>query len=492
MKTKHLLSLAAVFLIAAIFLPLSAMTEAKAEGSSVIGNVSMAYTDLGLQMGYSSDHGNNQTRIAYTSSGVYVSCPTDDFEEGLDPYSNMLLEGSHYVLYVIRPDGSVKLLFEDEMYWVAAGTTTNVHVDKNEDIWVVTCWDEGSGFFPLIAWQYDVSEDKVTKYETVGYYNRGSGYGKPVSIIDAVNNKIYVAAFSGQNRLASGRILWTTFDIETKTWQKNVTCVKAPCSCFYHFGYADGKGGFYFVTSRTIDNETTPTNIEGLTVRQAMDRFHNRIQTGANQVWDETYVVYVPDASGTEIYAQCLGDAQYDVENGIYPLVINRSSDAFYDESSGLLYALRLEQDCGVIGYRLMLYVFDTNHLSPELSEGHVFPLIASKELKFSYGTGVNYFPRLVEDTEDNLYIVTGNERVGEIEIWRAVDEIGTEYQLVFSGGIDPYFKNEEYGTVHSLISATSRNNSMRSDTVYFLYTAGHGWESFSVDFAVLREQIGQ
>ncbi|MBQ3792646.1 MAG: hypothetical protein II797_06055, partial [Clostridia bacterium] len=361
MKAKHILSLVAVFLIAAIVLPLSAGAGAKAESPSVIGNVSHAYRDNGWKMGSASNHGNNQTRIAYTSSGVYISCPTDDFDSELNPYANAEMEGAHYVLYVVRPDGTSELLIKDSLFKVGAGTTTNVLVDRNEDIWVVTSWEEGSGFYPLIAWHYDVSENKSTKYEIQGYYNRGSGYGKAVAVMDAALNRIYVIAFCGERTLSSARIMWTTFDIETKTWTKNLTCVKVPACCFYHSAYADGKGGFFLVTSRAVDNGACPSDIEGMTVQQAMDRFQNRRRTEVNQVWDETYLHYVPDASGNTVYSQCLGPAEYDVENGVYPLVLNRSCDAFYDEATGLFYALRLEQDCsGVIGLRQMLYIFDT------------------------------------------------------------------------------------------------------------------------------------
>ncbi len=489
MKTKHLLSLAAVFLVAALLLPLSSSVGAKAEEKAVLGNLNQAYSEFGWKMGMASNHGNNQTRIAYTSTGVYISCPTEDFDSGLDPYCNKNLPYTNFVLYVVRPDGSVKLLVEDKLFMVAAGTTTNVMVDKNEDIWVVTSWDEGSGFYPLIAWQYDVSEDTTHKYEILGYYNRGSDYGKPLSIMDAVNNKIYVVAFCGYQRLASGRVMWTTFDIETKTWEKNITCVKVPCGCCYEFGYADGKGGFFFVTSRTVNNEAIPTNIEGMSVQQAMSQFKNRRSYDVGQCWDETYLYYVPDASGNTILSQCFGDAAYDVENGVYPLVINRSSDAFYDETTGLFYVLRLEQDCGgFIGLREMLYIFDTGHLEGEKTDGNIFPMICQKEISFSYGSGVNYFPHVVKDAEDNLYIVVATEQAGEIEIWRATDQIGSEYEFVFSGNLSPAYRKGDYSEWRSLIAGTNRNNSMKSDLVYFLYDGGKPWESFSVDFAVLRE----
>ncbi|MCQ2424367.1 MAG: hypothetical protein MJ088_05685, partial [Clostridia bacterium] len=454
----------------------------------IVDNFSKAFTELGLTMGYASGHGNNQTRIAYTSSGVYVSCPTDDFDSDYDPYAKMNMYGSNYVLYVIRPDGTKELLVQDKMFWVDAGTTTNVMVDKNEDIWVVTSWDEGSKHYPMIAWHYDVSEDKVTKYEEMGFVAKGGSYGKPYYIMDTVNNKIYLVTFAWTGY---GRIMWTTFDIETKTWDKNLKCQRAPCSCCYHFGYPDGKGGFYFVTSRTVDNMNTASNIEGMNVQQAMNKFQNRRAIDVNQVWDETYLFYIPDPSTDTFYCTSFGPAEYDVEKGIYPLLVNRESDVYLNEDTGLFYVLREEEDCGRIGRHMMLYIFDTNGRVGELSDDNIFPMICKKEVSFSYGVGVHYFPRMVKDLEGNLYIVVGTERAGEIEIWRATDEIGSEYEFVYTGGVDEYYNDKRYSEWRSLISATNRNNSTASDTIYFLYECDYGWESFSIDFAALRAKYG-
>ena len=487
MKTKRTIMLTSLALLTALLLPLLSVAGIAETEAPIVDHFSKAYSEFGLGMGYAWNHGNNQTRIAYTSSGIYITCPTDDFDLEYDPYTKQEQYGSHCVMYVVKPDGSKKILIQDSLFQVDMGTTTNIMVDKNEDIWVVTSWDEGSKHYPMIAWHYDVSEDKVTKYDEVGFVAKGGMLGKPNAIMDAVNNKIYLVVFATPKLVE-----WTTFDIETKTWEKNLHRASAPCSCCYHFGYPDGKGGFFFVTSRTMDNLNVQSNIEGMNVQDAMNKFQNRMSMDVGQVWDETYLFYVPVASGTEVYRYDFGSAQYDVEKGIYPLVKNRQSDVYYNETTGLFYALRQEQDCGTVGLRMMLYVFDTKGRQGDLADGNVFPLVCKKEVTFGYGTGVNYFPRMVKDLEDNLYIVVATERAGEIEIWRAVDDIGSEFEFVYSCGVNENYDRELYSEWRSLISATNRNNSMASDTIYFLYEDGSGWESFSIDFAALREQYCQ
>ena len=489
MKMKRTIVLTSLVLLTALLLPLLSVAGIAETEAPVVGNFNQAFTDFGFQTGSATTHGNNQTRIAYTSSGVYITYPTDDFLSEYDPYAKLNLSGSHYVLYVIRPDGSTKVLIEDSFFYTGAGTTTNVMVDKNEDIWVVTSWDEGSKHYPLIAWHYDVSEDTVTKYDEVGFVAKGGMLGKPYAIMDTVNNKIYVVVYA-----IPGFVEWTTFDIETKTWEKNLKRSKVPWSCCYHFGYADGKGGFYIVSTRTVDHGNTPSNIEGMSVLDAINKYQNRVAIDAGQVWDETYLVYVPDASVEEAYYASFGAAVYDVENGLYPNMVVRESDVYLDEDTGLFYVLRQEQDCdGLFGYHMMLYIFDTNGRVGELANDNIFPLICKKEISFSYGIGVHYFPCMVKDMAGNLYIVTGTERYGEVEIWRAVDEIGSEYEFVYTGACTVAYDREQYDQWNAMIVANNRNNSTPSDTVYFLYSGGGGtWESFSVDFAALRAKNGQ
>ena len=485
---KKTLSLTAILLVAALLLPLLSIAGSAETDTPIIDNWNNAYSTFGYGYGEATSHGNNQTRIAYTSSGVYVTCPTDNFDAKYDPYSKNEESGSGCVLYVVRPDGTQKVLFEDDLFKIPAGTTTNVMVDKNEDIWVVTSWDEGAKHYPLIAWHYDVSEDTVTKYDEVGFAAKGGNFGKPYAIMDPVNNKIYVVVFAC---MKSSYVEWTTFDIETKTWEKNLHYAKAPCACCYHFGYPDGKGGFFFATTRTVDNMNTDSDIEGLNVQQAMDKFQNRPSMDVGQVWDETYLFYVPDASGSEAYNYAFGSAVYDAERGIYPTVRNSSSDFFFDEATGLLYVLRNEEDCGRIGVHMMLYIFDTNSREGELADGNIFPLICKKEVSFGYGVGVYYFPHVVKDLAGNLYIVVATERAGEIEVWRATDEIGSEYEFVSFFPVNENYDKKSYSMWRSLIAATNRNNSTPSDKIWFLYEDGHGWESFSVDFAALRARYG-
>ena len=126
-----------------------------------------------------------------------------------------------------------------------------------------------------------------------------------------------------------------------------------------------------------------------------------------------------------------------------------------------------------------------------ELADGNIFRLVTKKEVSFGYGVGVHYFPHVVKDLVGNLYIVVATERAGEIEVWRATDEIGSEYEFVSFFPVNGDYNQKSYNQWRSLIAATNRNNSTPSDKVWFLYEDGHGWESFSVDFAALRARYG-
>ncbi|MCQ2424332.1 MAG: hypothetical protein MJ088_05510, partial [Clostridia bacterium] len=129
---KKTLSLTAILLVAALLLPLLSIAGSAETDTPIIDNWNNAYSTFGYGYGEATSHGNNQTRIAYTSSGVYVTCPTDNFDAKYDPYSKNEESGSGCVLYVVRPDGTQKVLFEDDLFKIPAGTTTNVMVDKNE------------------------------------------------------------------------------------------------------------------------------------------------------------------------------------------------------------------------------------------------------------------------------------------------------------------------------------------------------------------------
>lgn len=489
MKKHIFIALICILLVVSSLIPMTAVAENADTQDRIVSETSYGFKELGYSYGDATSHGNNQTRIAYTSSGVYVSYPLNDFESEYDEFAHTNLSGAYYSLYHVSPDGKVRELFRDKLFWVAAGTTTNVMVDKNEDIWVCTSWDEGSGLYGLVAWHYDVKADKATRYSQSAIYRFGGAYGKPVSIMDAENNVIYQVSCGGQK--SPGYMIWTTFDMETNTWNKMMTYKKTSCSCCYHFGYATGKGGFFIVTTRTHNNFEVDSGYKGLNVHEAMKELLNRPSIDVGQVWDETHLFYVPDASQAEVFEISFGEAEYDAPRGIYPTVVNRSSSILYDENTGLLYALRQEDDCGTVGIHMMLYVLDTHFYEKDPHEdAEFFTWVAKKELVFSYGPGMNYYPGLVQDTTGQIYIIVGTERSGEIEIWKAVDEKATEYEFVYTFACNEEYSKEDFHQWKSLIVANNRNNSMRSDLTYVLYEDGQGWESFAVNFAALRAHL--
>lgn len=478
MKMRWLLCLISLSLLLGLLLcPSVALAEnGEAEApKQILSDAQNIFSSIGLQKGGATCHGNNQTRIAYTSTGIYFSCPLEEEYE-----QSTKMDKTHYALWRINFDGSIDMLIEDYFYYVAAGTTTNVMVDKDENIWITCSWDEGAGFYELVAWKYDVKADSSQKFAKTGFYRFGGMYGKPIGIIDPEYNRIYQCAFFGEKSPA--HMIWAILDLETGEWS-DIYHVKATTSCYYHFAYPDGQGGFYFLTERANLRANSYTDIPDVRGNIVVSQLHSH-KIDANFFWDEAHFFHVPDATVEKANDIAVIDAVYNVRNGCYPNVTNVHNDIFLDESTGYLYMLICLEDNGKPGIENHLVVMDTN----QPDENGIFKILSDTVVTYEYGGHLNYEQKLYRDAEGNLYIIAVPTSRGVVEIWHLDDPLGKHRSLICEEFLHGDADGHKLSDVYGLNIASNRNNSKPSDEAHLaLWEYSVSWVYFTIDFAAVR-----
>ena len=457
----------------------------QADETRILSDVRTAYPDAAddgrpISVGSATAHGNNQTRIVSTDTGVYVTVPLQDDES--KGYSATSIGFWH-----LNDKGEVDWtqILTDDARFVAAGTTSNVMADKDGNIWVVCQWIDDS-FSTLLTWMYDPVTGETHDFSDRKFVKFGANYGKANTIVDVDNGKLYSVVVGGEG-MKSGYLGWFVFDIATRTWSE-YHYKKVACCAYYHYGYADGKGGFVTICENVRTNYSAATNIEGMNVAQAIETFHSCHQN-ANYCWEAPYMIYVPDADVSEGYMWNLEPPVYDVENGMYPGDTNAYNDLYFDRDTGYLYSITTLWDNGTFGSVKHLHIMDTNHPNEDIEKDGVYPITVHKNIEFLYGFSETYAQHIYKDTQGNFYIVAVASRIGRVEIWKASDPLFTDLTLVcveeFSGAVDVNSGGHTYG----MISATSRNNSVEDDTAEMLlwnYNLNK-WLFFTVDFEAVR-----
>lgn len=452
--TKLLFSLLALLLICLCIVPASVLAEntnAPVKNEPVLTGGFDAYANAGSQAGGYWSHGNNQNRIVTVSDASYMGSLTGETEDG---------EGYTVIMVQIKPDGTCRNIVEGEIVGLSS-TTITIMADKNENIWMYSGWDIGSGFFETRLWFYDTKADTVTTYENRLTYSKGGG-GYSVAIMDPTFHRIYAIACNGD--APSAYFSWAIFDIETVTWEKKLYSYKTGERYCYHYGYADGHGGFFVVDERDITNGSADTNIPGLRVREAMATLHSR-KSDAGYMWDIPKLLIVPDAKDKNcVEVRTVEPYNYDVENGLYPNVYNGCNDVLV--VGDYLYVQLCLDDAGKPGRRTSLHVLDMKDNFKE---------IAYADINFLYGINTEYCSRLFHDTDGHLYILAVRSHSYKMEIWEAVNDLQTEFHLV---------TEKDLGLeACSIIMSSSRNNSYQCSKASMLVGTPYSYHFFEVDF---------
>ena len=468
-KPRCLFTLASVVLLLPLFVLIFASSAADGEAFPIdVSPVSKPFDALapaGLSIGdVPSAHGNNQTRIAVAPSGVYLGVLTGDkwSEPGL---------GAGYTMSLVKvsSDGTAEQLFSDAIF--GTSTTATIMVDKAGDIWLYSAWANANGGIDFTVWHYNVGTGETEKF-TAPKKPKGNSWGYSVAVMDAELGKIYGVITGGVGTAAF--FGWCPFDIETKEWgpANSVRCDARYC---YHFGYADGKGGFFVVNDRDAENYDVESNIPGMRVADAMKQLRSR-KGAANYVWDEGHLIYIPDAYGKEWENMIIDPAEYDVEKGVYPNWVNNNCDVILDKETGYLYVLGVQDDNGIPGIVDWLFVYDVND--------H-FRLVEKKTVSFLMGPNATYFHRFYLDAAGKLYLVLTADSEHWLEIWMADGEAPySDFRLVYE---QDFYEGLGKSNARVMISATERNNSVRFDTGSFILSTGGSWYYFTIDFAALR-----
>ena len=460
---KHIRILA--FVLAILTLSVCAFgvsaAETTASLSSIVSNVYDVVAAAGKELGDSpSGHGQNQTRIVAAESGVYMALLTGDSftdtESGTIAYEVSLIRRT--------PDGETQLLFTDTI--VGTSTTATAMVDKDGNIWVYSGWSEQSGLFNMNVWNYDVATGNIERYQS---RQKAKGGGYSVSIIDPACGKIYAVCCGDLY------FTWCPFDIATKSWGK-ILSVRTDMRYCYHFGYGDGKGGFFIVNERDAANNNVFSNIDGVRVSDAMDTYRSR-KINAGYMWDEGNLFYVPNAEEKELVHQVIAPAIYDVEKGVYPNWTNAQNDMFYDAATGLVYVASSFDDNEVAGHLNHIYVFDANNN---------FALVSHQILPFLMGENSTYSLRFYMDLQGNLFLMVTNGHDAYLEIWQGTGLDKDEFRLVYDEKIAANFSSGD-----TILVAGSRGGSIPSDVCHTIMTYGGTWYYFDIDFAVIREMAG-
>ncbi len=432
-----------------------------------------------ISIGSASAHGNNQTRIVSTETSVYVTVP---LQEGEAAGQTTVAIG----LWHLNDKGEVDMaqILTDSALGVSAGTTSNIMADADGNIWVV-CPYTTESFCHLLTWMYDPATGETVDCSDSVFFNRGGNYGKPNTIVDAENGKLYAVIVGGEGQ-KSGHLGWFVFDIAARTWSE-FHYRKIGCCAYYHYGYADGRGGFVSVCQNIRTSSSALTDIPGMNWKTAVETFHSS-KEDSNFHGEAVNMIYVPNADVNEAVQWTVMSPEYDVENGLYPGVANAYNDLYFDRETGYLYIISTLSDSGAPGDVKHLLVLDTNRPCEDMETDGVYPVIVHRTVEFLYGFSETYTQHICRDTEGNFFIVAVASRTGRAEIWSASDPLFGEIRLAgvedFRGAID-----RDGGQSYGLIAATGRNNSVEDDKAEFLIWSEKfsKWVFFSVDLEAVR-----
>ncbi len=447
-------------------------------------------TEAVFANGGATAHGNNQTRLCVTDTGIYMSCPLGEKPSPDRTLSNME-QCTETGLWRINEDGTVTLLFTDIYYGVASGATTNVAADNEGNIWTTNAWEEDNRMC-LSAWKWDPKTETMEKYFEKKFLPRGSNYGKPGAIMDTTFNRIYIVSECG--KYDKGYVAWFIFDLNTLTWS-DTHYVRTSSTCMYHHGFADGKGGFFTVPQNDYLLSEGPSDVEGINLLQAKLELHS-YKIDANFALADPRLLYGPNAEEDVAYDTTLIKLGFDVMNGMFAQETTVKRDVYWDTENQLLYVLCSLDDCdGILGVREMIYVYDTSRVNEDIEKDGVFPLVSSKQYTFLYGYGMEYRKKIARDTTGQLYIVAIPSCRGSAEIYALDDPQDPKITFLATEDFRGYVDANSGQLVYGMITANHRNNSTNTgDIVHFIAyptTVSH-WFHFTVDFAALRARLGR
>jgi len=400
------------------------------------------------------NHGGNQNRVVYTSSGTYLGIMLSTIHPHIS--SNQV----QAAMIRVNEDGTAETICTD---FISDGSTTvSIMADKKDDVWMYSGW-ENNGFFHFKLWHYDVASDRVTAYDSTQSLVLGDSYGYSVAMIDAAHNKIYAFSPGGET---PGYMLWCEFDIELKEWKQH-RAIMLDSRYLYLHAYPDGKGGILLQGKHGKLLKDVIFE-DGVSAFDAIKTYRTR-SFDWGYLGDALHLLYIPDPNVAELQNIVVEDATYDYKNGIYPNQRDGWGDMFITSDGHLHFLYTVDAD-GVPG----IY---THHKIYDISDG--FKEIYHERMKFLYGDKTLYCARMYEDLSGNVYIFAMDESEKAVmEVWKATDELSSKFKLVHNEALRCNTNSFD----GRIILANNRNNSTPSDIASFIYAANGTWYLFRLD----------
>ena len=408
-------------------------------------------------------HSNHEAKIVKTPYGTFA-CHHLTGGNGNENYTG----GGTAGIFRIYDDGSYRLIYSYD----CTCHTTKPHIMYGDDGYVYFVQaDDGEGDGGNISLGYfDPSQPNgdgsynVTYNRSYHAYVGGQcpgGYGYSATVLDPTTG--YITSFYCGGREQAGFYLaWFTYSYRTHRWVTSGSTVF--WDYFRHaylYAYPDGNGGIYLVSERSCLLECV--GLKGIII-------------GPDYAWDEITMFHINDLFNGTSHSQIVIPADYtQMDREMYPGAHNSSSDVYITQDNKMHVIWTMEMHGrnhhDTIYHALWHAVYDI------ASPGAEPTLITREPIQFISSS--NYYSlRFVENSSGQLYILAvPNDRDARCEVWKATNELATEYELVacrtFIGG--------EVVTT-GLLATNNRNHSVYDNTIVCMYpTSSNRYKVFTV-----------
>ncbi|MBR0303491.1 MAG: hypothetical protein IJQ80_06545, partial [Clostridia bacterium] len=252
-------------------------------------------------------------------------------------------------------------------------------------------------------------------------------------------------------------LCWFVYNYRNHTWgsSHNIILTQTHRHC-YTYLFPDGKGGMYIVGERDV---------------LLVDIGLGNVVTGADYAWDEINMLHIPNVNSTSYTFYNVFAADY-TQTGreLYPTYMNSYSECFVTSNHKLhvfwTKAMHGRNIRDGKSSEMWHAVYDvTNGIEPAL--------LYKEPIAFTSTNNV-YTIRFCENTSGHLFILAMPTVSPRLEIWRATDENGTQFEL-------KHYKQIGVGAETAMIAGTGRTNSVVDNTVTCAVPCGDRYQSFVV-----------
>lgn len=394
-----------------------------------------------------SAHSNHENRLVETPYGTFAVIPMTD--NG----SWAILGGAQFTIYRIYDNGTYKAL---GTYDFANHTSKPNIYYMDGRVYVIQGDDQGSYASIFVAYfdpaspnsdgSYNITSNRTNKSYIGGAAPGGNGYIQPMP--DPANHRFVVMACGGTT---TGYLSWFIYNTSSNSWTSTAKTValNGTYRHCYLMSYPDGKNGLYIVAGRDVLLSTL--GLAGTV-------------TGADYAWDEVNLFHFPDMNSTTYTMTHVEEADYTQEDRLlFPVTSHNIYGDMFLDSAGYLHVLSSTVMHGSFHhdnkYSQMNYaVYDVRQAGMTPVE------IFNKTINFNT-PATRYTARFVENTSGKLFILAMPKDGTYCEIWRASDNIGTEFEMI---GCDKFSSSD--GVTTGLIIGNSRNGSVCDNSVSCMY----------------------